>query len=111
MSERRSDHTDNLLLIAATTIFVVTVQRYFQTTPLQEPEQPANGSEVASPGFERELSQHGRGRFLRCHDSLGSSGGTGTVIEGDSVPPSTWMILPLCMAMIRWSKSIRHLVQ
>jgi membrane protein len=63
MSDRRSDHTDNLLLIAATTILVVTVQRYFQTTPLQEPEQPANGSEVASPGFERELSQHGHGRF------------------------------------------------
>jgi membrane protein len=65
MSGRRSDHADNLLLIAATTIFVVTVQRYFQTIPLRETEQPANDPEVASPGFERELSQQGRGRFSR----------------------------------------------
>ena len=63
MSDRRSDHAGNLLLIAATTIFVVTLQRYFQTIPRQETEQPANDPAVASPGFERELSEHGRGRF------------------------------------------------
>ena len=63
MSGRRSDHTDNLLLIAATTIVVVTLQRYLQPTPLAQPKQPVIGSEVASPGFVRELAQQGRGRF------------------------------------------------
>jgi membrane protein len=59
MSGRRSDLGDNLLLIAATTILVLTAQRFFQTTPPQEPERPA----VASGEFVHELTQHGRGRL------------------------------------------------
>jgi membrane protein len=63
MSGRRSDHTDNLLLIAATTILVLTAQRYFQTATPQQPERPANSLAVASGEFVHEQSQHGRGRF------------------------------------------------
>jgi membrane protein len=63
MSGRRSDPTDNLLLIAATTILILTAQRYFQNTPPQEPERPANSPAAASGEFVHELSQHGRGRF------------------------------------------------
>ncbi len=60
MSGRRSDATENLLLVAATAIFVLTAQRYFQTTTAPEPVgEPA----IASPHtFEPELAQHGRGR-------------------------------------------------
>ena len=32
MSRARSDHTDNLILIAATTLVILTAQRYFQTS-------------------------------------------------------------------------------
>ena len=62
MSPRRSDQTDHLLLIAATTLLVLTAQRYFQpTTPrkLSEPTGP-----LAAPAkFSRERSQHGHGRL------------------------------------------------
>jgi membrane protein len=63
MSGRRSDPTDNLLLIAATTILILTAQRYFQNTRPQEPERPANSPAAASGEFVHEMSQHGRGRF------------------------------------------------
>lgn len=63
MSVRRSDHTDNLLLIAATTMLVVAAQRFFQTVVVPVSEQPANVSEAASPGFVQELAQHGHGRL------------------------------------------------
>ena len=62
MSGRRSDHADNLLLIAATTILVLTAQRYFQTAAPRKPSQPA-GSLAATASFSRELFQHGHGRF------------------------------------------------
>lgn len=59
MSRGRPEHTDNLLLIAATTILILTAQRYFQSNFAAKPKNPA----VASTGdFARELSQHGRGR-------------------------------------------------
>jgi membrane protein len=62
MSGRR-DPTDNLLLVAATTILVLTAHRYFDTTRIRNAERPA-GPTVASCGkFARELSQHGHGRF------------------------------------------------
>jgi membrane protein len=64
MSGRRSEPGDSLLLIAATTILILTAQRYFQanisSTPAPQPAGPA----LARPGSSvRELSQHGRGRF------------------------------------------------
>jgi len=63
MSGRRFPNSDNLLLIAATTILVLTAQRYFQTTPARESDPQLADSAVARPGnFARELSQHGHGR-------------------------------------------------
>ncbi|MBA2401790.1 MAG: YihY/virulence factor BrkB family protein [Bradyrhizobium sp.] len=66
MPRARSEHTDNLILIAATTILVLTAQRYLQSfTP--DPIHPA----VAQGGdFTRELSQHGRGRRARSPFSI-----------------------------------------
>ena len=61
MSGRRSDHTDDLLLIAATTILVLTAQRYFQTATPRQPDHPI-GPMAATASFARELSQLGRGR-------------------------------------------------
>jgi membrane protein len=64
MPGRRSDPTDSLLLIAATTILVLTAQRYLQANTSSTP-----GAQLANPAldrpdpFARELSQHGRGRF------------------------------------------------
>ncbi len=60
MSGRRSEAADNLLLIAATAIFVLTAQRYLQTITAPEPvREPA----IAAPNsFAPELAQHGRGR-------------------------------------------------
>jgi membrane protein len=62
MSGRRSDPTDDLLVITAATILMLTARRYFQTTPPRKPERP-EGPAVASGEFVRELSQHGHGRF------------------------------------------------
>ena len=60
MSGRRSDSADNLLLIAATAIFVLTAQRYLQTITAP---QPAPGPAIAARGrFGPELAQPGRGR-------------------------------------------------
>jgi membrane protein len=60
MSGRRSEAADNLLLIAATAIFVLTAQRYLQTIAAPEPmREPAI---AARNSFEPELAQHGRGR-------------------------------------------------
>ena len=59
MSRQRSEHTDNLLLIAATTILILTAQRYFQPIPAAKSANPA----VSPTGnFTRELSEHGHGR-------------------------------------------------
>ena len=74
MSRARSDHTDSLVLIAATTLVILTAQRYFQTFA-PEPVNPA-ASESLGPAaakgsdFTRELSQHGRGRHARSPFSI-----------------------------------------
>ncbi|MDO9564662.1 MAG: YihY/virulence factor BrkB family protein, partial [Bradyrhizobium sp.] len=57
MSGRRNEAADNLLLIAATAIFVLTAQRYLQTIVTPPDREP----ETAPPG--PELAQHGRGRL------------------------------------------------
>ena len=64
MSGRRSEQTDNLLLIAATMILVLTARRYFQANTLRKSDPQLADSAVAQPdSFARELSQHGHGRF------------------------------------------------
>lgn len=61
MSARRTAAADNLLLVAATAIFVLTAQRYLQTITAPEPaREPAI---TPSHAFEPELSQPGRGRL------------------------------------------------
>jgi membrane protein len=60
MSPRRSGATDDLLLVAATAILVLTAQRYVQAIPSPKPAlKPAIATRNS---FEPELSQHGRGR-------------------------------------------------
>jgi membrane protein len=64
MSGRRSEHTDNLLLIAATTLLILAAQRYFRaTTPRKSAAQLANSVVAPRADFTHELAQHGRGRF------------------------------------------------
>jgi membrane protein len=66
MSARRSDSTDNLLLIAATTIFVLTLQRYFEASaPLRR---PPDRVELPPTALAAEIAQRGRGR--RSHNPL-----------------------------------------
>lgn len=60
MPSRRTETGDNLLLIAATAIFVLTAQRYLQTVIAPE---PASVPAIAGrTSHEPEISQHGRGR-------------------------------------------------
>ena len=74
MSRARSEHTDNLILIAATTLVILTAQRYFRTFA-PEPLDPAT-PEPRSPAatkdgdFTRELAQHGHGRRARSPFSI-----------------------------------------
>jgi membrane protein len=64
MSDRRSQHTDNLLLIAATTILVLTAQRYFQANTSEKSDPQGNDPALARPdAFAREISQTGHGRL------------------------------------------------
>jgi membrane protein len=64
MSGRRPPQGDNLLLIAATTLLVLTAQRYFQTTAMLPPNPDAADSAIAPAGnFARALVQRGHGRF------------------------------------------------
>ena len=61
MSTRRSEAADNLLLVAATAIFVLTAQRYLQTISVPE---PAREPAVAAPdSLVTEIAQPGRGRL------------------------------------------------
>jgi membrane protein len=63
MADERSEHTDNLLLIAATTILILSAQRYFQAKPPRESDPDPKDSTAAHSGsFRRELSQPGHGR-------------------------------------------------
>jgi membrane protein len=67
MSRARSDHTDNLILIAATTLVILTAQRYLHQTFAPQSISPA----AAKGGdFARELSQQGRGRRARSPFSI-----------------------------------------
>jgi membrane protein len=61
MPRARSEHTDNLILIAATTILLLTAQRYVQTF-LPKSAGPAIAE---GRGVTREISQHGHGRHAR----------------------------------------------
>jgi membrane protein len=66
MSGRQSQHHDDLILIAATTLLILTAQRWFQAVRSGTPEAPlANAARSQRDGFAREQSQHGRGRFSR----------------------------------------------
>ena len=63
MSGGRSQQTDDLLLVAATTILVLTAQRYFQANSLPISDPAPSNPAIPPPGsFVCELSQHGRGR-------------------------------------------------
>jgi membrane protein len=66
MPGRRSLQSHNLLLIAATTILVLTAQHYFQFKAFRKsgPE-PANPAVADRGNFAREVSQSGRGRLSR----------------------------------------------
>ena len=64
MSGQRSEQTNNLLLIAATTILILTAQRYFQANAHPKSQPRLADPEVARRGsFGREISQPGRGRL------------------------------------------------
>jgi len=64
MSGQRSEQTNNLLLIAATTILILTAQRYFQANTHPKSQPRLADPEVARRGsFGREISQPGRGRL------------------------------------------------
>jgi membrane protein len=60
----RSKQSDNLLLIAATTILVLAAERYFQTLGRTKPDARPDDATAALPShFARELAQHGHGRL------------------------------------------------
>jgi membrane protein len=67
MSGRRSESTDNLLLIAATTLLILTAQRYF--LPANPPRKPRfrleDGVDAHRGRSRRELSRPGPGRHPR----------------------------------------------
>jgi membrane protein len=62
MSGRRSQHSDNLLLIAAATILILTAQRYLQAGRRRTGPGLADSAATQAAGFRRELSQPGHGR-------------------------------------------------
>ncbi len=63
MSGRRSEPSGDLLLIAATTILILTAQRYFQADASRKSTTRPAGPALAGPGnVTPELSQHGHGR-------------------------------------------------
>jgi membrane protein len=64
MSGRRSEPSDDLLLIAATTILILTARRYFQARVFRKSDARLASPAVPRPrNFAPELSQHGHGRF------------------------------------------------
>jgi membrane protein len=63
MPGRRSLLSDNLLLLAATTLLILTAQRYLQSRAPRKPQpQLANPAVAAGGNFAREISQSGHGR-------------------------------------------------
>jgi membrane protein len=63
MLDRRSQHNDNVLLIAATTILILTAQRYFQAKAPRRPDtQLASVAAARSGDVVQEASQPGHGR-------------------------------------------------
>ena len=74
MSRARSEHTDNLVLIAATTLLILSAQRYLRTFAPEalDPATPEPRSPAATKGgdFSAELSQHGHGRRARSPFSI-----------------------------------------
>jgi membrane protein len=59
---RRSESSDNLLLIAATAFLILSAQRYFQDNPARKPRPPPADSAVAhSDTFAGETAQTGHG--------------------------------------------------
>ncbi|PSO33542.1 YihY/virulence factor BrkB family protein [Bradyrhizobium sp. MOS002] len=65
MRMRRAEHLDSWLLVAATTVFVLTAERYFQDSGIQPgPPQDHRNGEANSPetGPARAATQPGRGR-------------------------------------------------
>ena len=50
MSDQRSQHRDNLLLIAVTSILILTAQNWFQTSPLRDANPDHAGSEARRDG-------------------------------------------------------------
>jgi membrane protein len=62
MSDRRSQHNDNVLLIAATTILILTAQRYFQAKTPRRPDPQLASAAAARSGDVVEASQTGHGR-------------------------------------------------
>jgi membrane protein len=64
MSGERSEQTGNLVLIAATTILILTAQRYFQANTHQKSQpQSADPAAARRGSFGREISQPGHGRL------------------------------------------------
>jgi membrane protein len=61
MTGGRSEHTDNLLLIAATTILILTAQRYLYPKPVRGSDRDPSATARAGSS-PREQSQPGRGR-------------------------------------------------
>jgi hypothetical protein len=63
MSRARSELTDNLLLIAATTVLIVTARRYFRTLSPRPTRALPNSAAAQRCTFAPELLQRGRGRY------------------------------------------------
>ncbi len=58
MFGRRSEHSDSLLLVAATTLLILTAQRYFQaSTPRKSHSGLANSEVAGASAFPREISR------------------------------------------------------
>jgi membrane protein len=63
MSRQRPASSDNLLLVVATTILILTAQRHFKALAQPKPLPLPETAVTPAKSFARELSQHGHGRF------------------------------------------------